>query len=72
MLEPYVVQYCSIMTSFFHAAWCHAVFHVEDSIITSGNKILHMTRHGISRGIYMRFFMTHIIYMARLLAMEAS
>ena len=41
-------------------------------IITHGNKILHMTRHGISRGIYTRVHMTQVIYTARLLAVKAS
>ena len=53
-------------------AWCHAVFHVESSIITHGIKILHLTRCGVSRGIYTQVYMTRVIYTGRLLAMEAS
>ena len=53
-------------------AWFHAVFCVENSIITYGNKILHMTRRGISFGIYTRVYMICVIYTARLLALEAS
>ena len=53
-------------------AWCHTVFRVESSIITCGNKILHVTRRGISCGIYTRVYTTRVICMARLLAMEAS
>ena len=53
-------------------AWCHAVFHVESSIITRGNKILHVTRCGILRGIYPQVYTTHVIYTGRLLAVEAS
>ena len=52
--------------------WYHAVFHVEASIITRGNKILHMTKRGISRGIYTRVYTTRVIDTARLLAVEAS
>ena len=52
--------------------WCHAVFHVESSIITHGIKILHLTRRGVLCGIYTWVYMTHVIYTGRLLAMEAS
>ena len=52
--------------------WCHTVFHLKDSINSRGNKILHVTRRGISRGIYMQVYMTHVIYTIRLLAVEAS
>ena len=52
--------------------WCHIVFRVESSTITHGNKILHMARHGISHGIYTQVYMTHVIYMAQLLAVEVS
>ena len=51
---------------------CHTVFLLESSTITRGNKILHVTRRGISCGIYMRVYMTHVIYTAQLLAVEAS
>ena len=67
----YQLQYRSIITSFSTSvhACCHAVFHVESSC---GNKILHVTRHGISCGIYTRVYTTHVIYTARLLTVEAS
>ena len=53
-------------------AWCHVVFRVESLIITRGNKILHVTRRGISNGIYTRVYTIHVIYTGRLLAVEAS
>ena len=52
--------------------WFHAVFRMETSIISRENKILHMTRRGISLGIHMWVYMTCVFYTARLLAMEAS
>ena len=52
--------------------WCHAVFLVENSTITCGNKILHVTRHGILHGIYMQVYTTCVIYTGQLLAMEVS
>ena len=52
--------------------WCHVVFRVESSTITHGNKILHVTRHGISCGIYMQVYITRVIYTAQLLAVEVS
>ena len=61
----YQLRYRSIITSFSTSvhAWCHAVFHVESS---RGNNILHVTKHGISHGIYTR------VYTIRLLTVEAS
>ena len=52
--------------------WCHTVFRMESCIITHGNKILHVTRRGISHHIYTRVYMTRAIYTGRLLAVEAS
>ena len=51
--------------------WFHTVYCVEASIISHENKILHVTRQGILRGIYMQVYTMHVIYMARLLAVEA-
>ena len=45
---------------------------MEDSIITRGNKILHITRRGILRGIYMRVDTMRVIYTAQRFSMEAS
>ena len=68
------VQYHSIISSFCTSvhAWCHAVFRVKSFIITHGNKILHVTRRGISRGIYMQIYLTCVIYTVQLLATDAS
>ena len=38
----------------------HVVFRIEISIITRGNKILHVTRLDISRGIYRRVYTTRV------------
>ena len=51
---------------------CHVALRVESSTITRGNKILHVTRHGILHGIYTLVYTTHVIYMAQLLAVEVS
>ena len=66
-----MIQHRSIITSFFHA-WYHVVLCVTSSIITCGNKILHITRRGISHGIYIRVYMTYVIYTVWLLDVEAS
>ena len=34
--------------------WCYAVFPMENSIISHGNKIKDMIRHGILHGIHVR------------------
>ena len=52
--------------------WCHVALRVENSTIARGNEILHVTRHGISHGIYTQVYTTHVIYMAQLLAVEVS
>ena len=65
------IQYRSIITSFFHT-WGHTVFRVESSIITRGNKILHIMRRGISCNIYTWVYTARVISMPQLLAMEAS
>ena len=52
--------------------WCHAVFCVENSTISHGNKSLHVKRCGISHGIYTPIYMTRVIYMARLVPVEVS
>ena len=65
------VQHCSIKAS-FSQAWCHAVFCVETSIISRGNKILYATRCGISPGIHARVYTTCVVYTAWLLGVEAS